>query len=37
MQYSCYEPNIACYNYMKERFINNPKIKLFMLFQILWL
>ena len=23
-----YEPNIACYNYMKKRFINNSKIKL---------
>ena len=31
-KYKCnihaYEPNIACYNYMKKRFINNSKIKL---------
>ncbi len=31
-KYKCnihaYEPNIACYNFMKKRFINNSKIKL---------
>ena len=32
-KYNCsifaYEPNIACYNYMKKRFENNKKIKIF--------
>lgn len=32
-KYKCniyaYEPNVACYNYMKKRFINNDKIKIF--------
>ena len=32
-KYKCniyaYEPNVACYNYMKKRFVNNYKIKIF--------